>query len=462
MKLSIITLILIFSLYASPIAAAQLSADDFLPPVQAQSEEAKAITQQIKQPDQVKKEEGIGGIQAVTAATAQDAVNAAVKFIPEGGGCEQIKFPSGFGWVATGTSGYALSQNLTATLIAQRIAYQKAYLEAKKYLASALGGLSTESQEQIVNEMSNLVDSQQELVNTSATSSEAIKEIVAGLLRGYVVYNVSDKQNKEKGNGIVSVTIVTSPKTTARYDRIDPKSLSADTLKDGLNQVLAEVSNGLMPPVGGTTITIPQTNEIAFVGFGSAIVGTNSNPSIEVKLRLEAQKIAAMRARSSLCGIILGDTVAGTSSMESSIKEVYTSFEEALAEDPVAAQSDTTAVKKLEQQRSTFVTTRMSQDQISSMRSGVLPPGVMVRTFMNEDGTMAQSLALYMPSATANANELNQTIQQTQLVDPNLQQTQAGSSTSQVTTPGTTTSGASKPQAPSQGATGQVTRDENL
>lgn len=39
----------------------------------------------------------------VVAASAQDGVNAAIKRIPAYGGCEQFKFPSGFGGVASGT-----------------------------------------------------------------------------------------------------------------------------------------------------------------------------------------------------------------------------------------------------------------------------------------------------------------------------------------------------------------------
>lgn len=119
-------------LFNSNSHAVSLTADDFLPPVQTDSAEAKAAAQEIKKPDEIKSVEGIDGQTAIEGATAQDAINAAVKKFDAEPSCQQVKFPSGFGWVSTGIGSYGILPNPTATLMAQRQAYQVAYMGAKK------------------------------------------------------------------------------------------------------------------------------------------------------------------------------------------------------------------------------------------------------------------------------------------------------------------------------------------
>ena len=55
-----------------------------------------------------------------------------------------------------------------------------------------------------------------------------------------------------------------------------PNAIEADSLRDGLNQVIAEVRSGLVPPVGGRIIMMRSTGETAFVGFGSAVVRSSA------------------------------------------------------------------------------------------------------------------------------------------------------------------------------------------
>ena len=90
--------------------AARLSANDFIPPVQAESDQQEADLQKVQDPASVKKEQsgGVDGKPVIKAASAQDAINA---FIEEGiPGCRQIAFPSGIGFVASGISQYTIHQ----------------------------------------------------------------------------------------------------------------------------------------------------------------------------------------------------------------------------------------------------------------------------------------------------------------------------------------------------------------
>lgn len=442
--LLILAAMLTFSSTAQESAAAPIAADDFLAPIQAQSEEEKLATTQIQAPQEVKQEEGLDGKAVTSAATAQDAINATANELASIGGCEQIKFPSGFGWVAVGTDVYSIMPNKTATLAAQRLAYQKAYLKAKKSLAEALYGLSSTAQEQLKQNIKTILTDNAALANISENISESITEQVQGLLKGYVVYSVNDAQEQE--HGTVTVTIVTTPKTMGKTTRIAPSSISTESVRDGLNHVLAELASGLMPPVGGKTVSVPQTGELAFIGFGSAIIQENSNPAAQAKLALNAQKIAAMRARSALCGIILGDDIQATSSLDSQTQTMNKQFEEMQQEDPVNKEQNQGQITTLEQQHNSFLTTELSKEQMSSLRSGVLPPGVRVKVFFTPEKTMAQAVAVYIPSLTGKAAATGKTMNSATILPTG----QGGSTASGETA------------LPSRGMSGQVMSDEDL
>src|SRR5581483_7385300 len=93
----------------------------------------------------------------VSAASAQDAVNAAVREnVKQAGAGTAVEtaarwatFPSGLGVVATGLASYRRMENPTATRLAQRQAYVIAFLRAKAELAKFLQGVSSDGSEQV-------------------------------------------------------------------------------------------------------------------------------------------------------------------------------------------------------------------------------------------------------------------------------------------------------------------------
>lgn len=430
--------------WVANVNAAAISADDFLPPVAAADAEAQKATTTIQQPDAVKEEQGLGEKPAIAAATAQDAVNAAIERIAVGGGCEEVKFPSGFGFVASGTSTYSVVPNPTANLLAQRQAYQIALLNAKKNMASYLNEMPTQGKEQLQQNFKNIISDTDTLSNTSETLTESIAEMVQAVLRGYVVYNIADEQDGDVGQ--VRVAIVATPKTMGKGSRIDPNSLTATNVREGLNSVLQELSTGLLSPVGGKVISVPQTGELAFVGFGSAVVPDNPDKAVQAKLMVNAQKMAQMRARSALCGIILGDKIDASASMDAATATMSKQFDEVQKEDPSG--KDETAIVKLAEQRKAFSSTQMNNEQISSLRKGVLPRGVNVRTFMNPEKTIAEAVAVYLPSATARAGEAARDMQNAKIV--------------QDQPAGTSSDSPKAGQMPKPGPTGQIMKDADL
>ena len=442
--------------------AAPLGADDFLPPVQADTPEAKKAATEVKQPDAVKQEAGIGNKQATVAATAQDAINTVVHKMEEvGGGCEQIKFPSGFGWVATGSDSYNVMPNKTATLTVQRVAYLKAYMRAKENLAKTLNEISTEGKENLLTEMRSIGQAGGQATNLGEVHTESTTEAVKGLIRGYAVYSVNDQQDEKQRSGTVTVSIVSTPKTLGKSGRVNSSAESAGSVREGLTHVLNEISSGLIPPVGGRAISVPKTGELAYVGFGSAVVVENSNPAVQTKLRLAATQQAQMRARNALCGIILGDDFSSVSKSYSDTASMSKEFEDMQKTDPVDQNTSETEIKRLAEQENSFQSQTGLSEKKTSLRKGVLPPGVTVKTFFNEDKTMATAVAIYMPSVTASATSFGQDMKNATII-PEKPQTGGGVPTLGTLDGKMDPSQQNAGEMPKQGPSGQVSKDADL
>ncbi len=371
----------------------------FTPVVQATNAEQKAELSKVKSPSEVKKDNsGFDNKPAFTATSAQDAINA---FLAEGmPGCAQINFPSGVGFVSTGISTYNFMKNKTATAIAQRNAYVKAYTQAKKELAATLHGFSSVGLTAFAEQMETFTSADKSLTNTKSQLAEGTAEIVEGMIRGYVVYNVQDTH--ENGFGTVSVTIVTTPKTMGNFKRPDLNSISAASIQDGLKHIMVEVEQGIVPPVGGKTISVPQTGELAYVAFGSAIVHENTNPAVQKKQYLNAMKVAQMRARSSLLGVLTGDDIKAVSAESEHMQEVVKEYEAVTKTDPIS-KKETKAYQQLQAQKETFQNTTTFTEAITSLRNGIVPAGVSVRAIPNKEKTLITGVAIYMPSMTAQA-----------------------------------------------------------
>jgi len=381
---------------------AQVTADDFLPVAQGGPKD-------VKEPEKV----AMKGT-TVIAPTAQDAVNAAEqKNIDEGMGARMVSFPSGLGFVATGMATYRAMENPTATRIAKRNAYVIAFSKAKKNLAEILGGLSNEGKETVREALVNINLPKEEMTNISTQSEEALKQTVDMMVRGFVIYEVKD----DTAQNTVYVTIVTTPKTRGKLARPAPNVVEANDLRDGLNQVIAEVRSGLVPPVGGRIITMRSTGETAFVGFGSCVTRTSKNNAVQSKLNLDAQKIAAMRAKDALCGLIIGDKASWEGSVKESMKDQVQEFESGSAADPLA-QKDPASARKLDEARQTFVSRMESNDVYQSARSGILPPGVNTKTWFDADHAWAYGMSVYVPSMTNAAATSGREMRESTILQP--------------------------------------------
>ena len=424
-RLWIMVALLVASCLTPAVVLAQVTADDFLPVVQGGPSE-------VKEPAKIEVKKDV-----VMALTMQDGINAAVKAAkdelkegvklepgkqPEdkkkGGdkievGAKIIKTPSGIGFVATGIAAYRTMENPTATRISKRNAYVIAFTDAKKRLAELLGGLTNEGKEEIRQSLVNINLPKDALTNISTQTVESLKQVVDMMLRGFVIYEVNDAVAEKA----VYVSIVTTPKTRGTLARSAPSALSASNLRDGLNQVIAEVRSGLVPPVGGRIITVASTGETAFVGFGSAVVRTDEHPAVQAKLNFTAQKIADARAKDGLCGLIRGDRIIWEGRLSESTTDETQGFESATEGDPLAVK-EPAAARKLAQKRDSFVSRMEVSAEYQSARKGIIPPGVTGKTWFDEDKAFCYGMVVYVPSATNAVATAAREMQAGEIVQP--------------------------------------------
>ena len=219
-------------------------------------------------------------------------------------------------------------------------------------------------------------------------------------------------------NGEVYVTIVSTPKTRGKFSRVTNDTISAESINAGLNAVLAEIQSGLSPLVGGQIVEDPVTGEIAFVGFGSAVVRQTKNPAMKAQMLRVAQNSAGLRAADALCGIIIGDMTRGESKLDEQTRESMTSYENAEESDPMKTLANSGDVAEAERMQNEFRNNMQFSQTIESARRGIIPPGVMQRAWIDDEGVFAYAFAIYRPSLTKAAARDAKEMREAQIVQP--------------------------------------------
>lgn len=457
--LCVIVLGTIFSMQISMQAMGQVSTnvsvDDLLPVVSGGSSE-------VAKPSEVKVD---AKNEVVEAATMQDAANAAVdenikkiKKQKVERGCIEIKTGSGIGFVATGAGHYRKAPNSpTAERISKRQGYLMAFLEAKKELSTKLGGLSNEAQEEVFSYMKREVTLEEELQDFTLESAGNLQQATGMLMKGFVIYEVEDRVEEST----IYVSIVTTPRTRGEMTRPSSNSITADSIRSGLEHVITEVRSGIVPPVGGRIVVVPSTGETAFIGFGSAVISFNEDPAMQAKSRLSAQRIADMRAADSLCGLIIGDETIWEGKVTTKHSDVSRQFP-VDDDDPL---DDEAGKSQMDALRDGMMNTEVTTETYKSARKGVLPPGLTKKAWIDDEGAWAYTMCVYLPSASDAAAKVGKSMQKSQILKKHdgasSKKGRSSSSTGGSGTSGKSTG--SRSAAPvKQGPTGQLSNDDDL
>ena len=361
-------------------AASGLSYDDFAPPVNGGS--TKVVAAVEKKGDVYK------------AQTAQDGLNYVYKALMDKGtdGVEEIVVPSGMAFISVCSAGYSSYDNRNATLLSKRAAYTRALAKAKKQLVEQFEGLSSKCENAISESLVSLDSgSDQNQTNKSSSTAEDCKNVVQGMLRGYVTYAIDDRPDKKT----VMVAIASSTKTRTAVMNVQGAVLTTTDVRRMWDSTIAEIASGAVPPAGARMITNPINGETIIIGFGSAIVRQNRDSNIARTLKEAALKQAQMRADSSLVGFLKGDKVLWEGRLNEDTTEKAHQFE----------YTPTGDVKVFDQTKNTFLNKLQSSDDYKVTTAGRLPPGVKKKAFIDQSGDWSIAISIYNRSMTARAEQ---------------------------------------------------------
>ncbi|TWT73990.1 hypothetical protein [Allorhodopirellula solitaria] len=356
----------------------------------------------------------------VAAASAQDAVNAASEALDKsiaknraaGSSSDQdsfhdfkwVQFGSGYGIVSKGIAVYKEQPNPTAGLIAQRNAYVVAYTAAKMAMTRGLEGVASEGSTENKEFSKLIADANEGTTTSGVTTTETISQTANGLLKGYVVYSVHEAADPDDAQyRMVSVQIASTPKTLQSVSRVGAIQDVA-TINDGLRAAMTEISEGLVPPVGGRVIQVKSNGEMALVGFGSAIVAKSTNKALSMRNKIDAQGIADARARDALVGILSGDEAVWSSGVSSSVSQEFSES----TQYAVDTERERTSNETIESALETFTSERSNEDIAMSVRKGVLPPGIVRKAWISEDGNWAKTICICYPGSTTRAQQFSE------------------------------------------------------
>jgi hypothetical protein len=405
--------------------AAAVTADDFLPPVQATTPEQKEELLVVKEKNAVKTEVDTDlGLPVTRGGSLQDAINKIVEKPKQGCHLAQVRPEDGIVFVATGQGSYNPAHaNVVASRIEQRNAYLEAFVNAKAELARTTGDLAYRGAIDFDKKTERLDTSDKGLTNIEKDLSESQKQSVSKVLKGYVTYAVHDD-----GAGKVFVTIVSSPKTRGQYNRGGSDGLTAANLRDGLNTVLADIRSGIVPPVGGRIIEVSATGEIAFVGFGSSVVRKDEEPDVQAELDLQAEQVAELRAIDALAGIILGDDTRWEGHADEATSKQVKDFQRMEQSVPLG-QGTQGEVQEYQKRVKDMRNSLSSSTSVKTLREGKLPPGIMRQSYIDDNAYFAYGIAVYVPSLTEDVRKGIEEMDKTQIVQPSQQRGKGSSPT---------------------------------
>ena len=328
----------VFLLFIMAGAAFALSADDFIPPVQEDNPAKRADLLAVSDDSSITVEHDDDlNTDITTAPTLQEAINKIIAKPKAGCQLAGLTGTAAYTIVSTGTGIYnPAHKNVIASRIEQRNAYVRAFMDAKSRMAAFLSEVPVQGYTKFDSSINTITDSERNLSSISTTLEERGREVAAKILRGYVTYAVNDD-----GKGRVFVTLVSSPKTRSTLSRKGEYGITASSLTDGLNSIIAEIKKGLIPPVGGRIIEVPGTGETAWVGFGSSIVRYSPEDDIQAELELQAEQVAELRAVDGLAGILFGDNVRTERHYDEQTRQLKKNYDELQKTDPVTGGTST-------------------------------------------------------------------------------------------------------------------------
>jgi hypothetical protein len=283
--------------------------------------------------------------------------------------------------------------------------------------------LSSEGKTVLVESLTTIVTNDETLKAASTNMEEVIQQRMDGFIRGYVIRKVENFPD----DSTICVTISVNGKSLGKLSRSVPAVIESADLKTGLTQVFDEIQKGVVLPAGGRVI-MTDSGDACFVGFGSALILDDNDSEMRASLMNNARRIAETRALDSLTGLLNGDTVIWNNELSEKHVRELKDFEDVTGNDATADQSPE-GIKRLAERKKEVLTRTATLETTQSIRRGILPPGIVPRSFRDQDNAWYYAVVVYNPVITQVASDLATEMRNSTLIQPIREQQTPGGST---------------------------------
>ena len=185
-----------------------------------------------------------------------------------------------------------------------------------------------------------------------------------------------------------------------------------------MNELISEIKNNLVPPVGGRIITT-NDGQVAWVGFGSAVVDQDEELDVQAELDLDAERTAGTKAVDALAGIILGDDTLYERKQNEQTRRQVEDLKRPQQNDQTT-KGTAEEIKAHDNRVKSMRNASASTTLIRSLRNGVLPPCIVRHTEIDDNHYFAYGIAVYSPKISAKVNEASREMDEAQIVQPSV------------------------------------------
>ncbi len=367
--------------------------------------------QVVAEPAAVKVVEGLKG-KCVEAVLMQDAVLAAreenmkpLKAREMSGAVMEMRVGTVTGITASGAAGYKKYPNRNATLLAQRIAYVRAFLEAKKGLAAYFDGATVEAC-QAWDRMYAAVDTDTDSGDAGVVKGEEqLRASVKATLSGYAVFSVAEDQSDTGGE--IFVTVILTPHTRAASCTLTGGMTVSATYPEAYARLYSELTTGLLPMDGARVMFVRNSDGSQtpfFVGYGSELIRKNRQGAATPEAKKHANNVSALRAQANLLALLAGESFAWENGHSQKIEMRDATSAEVLKAIETGSASGLALNANADQEVSSFLSIAKETEFYKTATGGQLPPGVQSQRWVDDAGDWAYTLMIYNPGMTLRAS----------------------------------------------------------
>ena len=343
--------------------------------------DAEALALQVNDPDGVTQTTPDGfSSPVIKASSAQDAINTAVNNLQATGrnGASWIEIGGEIGIVSMGSAPWDTGRvNPMLRLREQRLAWMEATMYAKSNMARFIEGSSVQSNEKLKKELSTRDTETLSQLKYNHESGEQINSTVSAVLRGAVIYSVSEDVDA----GRVSVTLVSTPGSQSLGQVRNSEIIGTRDIQQSLNSLVAEIRSGIVAPTGGRLLENPLNGKRAWIAFGSAVVSPERTGQVRAAELDSARRTARLRAERAMISILKGEAISEDDLLDARYRKIQSSMDDFLAKS-----SDVTSETLSEQ---------VTESNRKSVANGQLPPNTSSFELESPDGTWQYSILVH-------------------------------------------------------------------